>query len=109
MGRLEERGHVASPPRMGLWGRLQPFGGLHVPRALSARLTNYRGLLLGVCSPPVQWDGVVLYCQGFPSGVMSYTTAPLVRPLGPRNARLPCGHSGGSDDTQREERAPEVF
>ena len=58
----EERGHIASPPRIGFWGRLQPFHGGRVPRALRAHPNNQRGPQPGVWPPPS--SGTAAYCGG---------------------------------------------
>ena len=105
----EERGHITTPPRVGLTGRLHPFLGRGVPRAFRARPATYRRPRPGVRPPPLEWDGGVPRRGGPWRARCCAPTAPSARPLRAHNVGLPCGHGVSSDDPRREERAPQVL
>ena len=85
----EERGHIATPLRVGLLGRPQPFLGRLVTRAFRARPAKHRGPRPGVWHQALEWDGGVPWRRGPRRARCCAPLGPFTRPLHANNVGLP--------------------
>ena len=80
-GRLDERGHVPTPPHVWLRGRLQPTFSRCFPRVIWARPADHGGPWPGVRPPPLEQNGGVLLRGGPRRACGGAPPAPFARPI----------------------------
>ena len=89
-GRPDERGHIPTPPWVGLRGRPQPFRGRRVPRVVRARQSW--SALAGCAAPNPRAGRRRTTARGFRRTRGGAQLAPSAGPLRAHNVGVPRGH-----------------